>query len=73
DNLIKSRFDNFAKDGKYYGIDYHVGATVMYYNTEILGQAGVNVDDIITARTNGNGINMNIVKNVYLKLTLNAL
>ena len=48
DNLIKSRFDNFAKDGKYYGIDYHVGATVMYYNTEILGQAGVNVDDIIT-------------------------
>ena len=48
DKTIKSRFDNFAKDGKYYGIDYHVGATVMYYNTEILGQAGVNVDDIIT-------------------------
>ena len=48
DKVIKSRFDNFAKDGKYYGIDYHVGATVMYYNTEILGQAGVNVDDIIT-------------------------
>lgn len=48
DKLIKSRFDNFAKGGKYYGIDYHVGATVMYYNTEILGQAGVNIDDIIT-------------------------
>jgi arabinosaccharide transport system substrate-binding protein len=46
--LIKGRFDNYAKDGKYYGIDYHVGATVMYYNKEILDAAGVNVDDINT-------------------------
>ncbi len=48
DKLIMSRLDNYAKDGNYYGIDYHVGATVMYYNTEILGKAGVNVDDIKT-------------------------
>lgn len=48
DNLIMSRFDNYAKDGKYYGVDYHVGATVMYYNTEIMEKAGVNIDDILT-------------------------
>mgnify|MGYP000878496482 CR=1 FL=1 len=48
DKLIKARFDNYAKDGKYYGIDYHVGATVMFYNKEYLDQAGVNVDQIIT-------------------------
>lgn len=48
DNLIMSRFENYAKDGQYYGVDYHVGATVMYYNTEILDQAGVDIDSIIT-------------------------
>lgn len=48
DNLIMSRLDNYAKDGKYYGIDYHVGAQVIYYNKEILDQAGVNADDIVT-------------------------
>lgn len=48
DNLIMSRFDNYAKDGKYYGVDYHVGATVMYYNKDIMDQAGVNIDDIVT-------------------------
>lgn len=47
-NLVKSRLDNYAKDGKYYGIDYHVGAEVIYYNKEILDQAGVNPDDIRT-------------------------
>lgn len=48
DNLIMSRFDNYAKDGKYYGVDYHVGATVMYYNTEIMDKAGVDIDSIKT-------------------------
>ncbi len=47
-NFIKARLDNYAKDGKYYGIDYHVGATVMYYNKEILDQAGVDPDAIVT-------------------------
>ncbi|MEK4344277.1 ABC transporter substrate-binding protein [Paenibacillus sp. FSL P4-0184] len=45
-NIVKSRVDIYSKDGTYYGIDYHVGATVMYYNKEILDQAGVNADDI---------------------------
>jgi len=48
DKLIMSRFENYAKDGKYYGIDYHVGIPVIYYNTEICNRAGINIDDIKT-------------------------
>lgn len=48
DKLIMGRMDNYAKDGKYYGIDYHVGAQVIYYNKDILDQAGVNANDIKT-------------------------
>lgn len=48
DNLVRSRLDIYAKDGNYYGIDFHVGASVIYYNKEILDQAGVNPDDIKT-------------------------
>ena len=48
DKLVKSRLDNYAKDGNYYGIDYHVGATLMYYNTDIINEAGTNIDDIAT-------------------------
>ncbi|MBW7474771.1 ABC transporter substrate-binding protein [Paenibacillus oenotherae] len=47
-HYVKSRADIYAKEGQYYGIDYHVGASVIYYNTEILGQAGINPDDIKT-------------------------
>ena len=43
-NLVKSRFDIYAKDGNYYGVDYHVGASVIYYNKELLDKAGVNPD-----------------------------
>ncbi len=48
DNLIMGRFDNYAKDGNYYGIDYHVGASATYYNTEIMQAAGVDIDSIKT-------------------------
>ena len=48
DNFIKARLDIYAKDGNYYGAPTHVGATVMFYNTEILDAAGVNPDDIQT-------------------------
>ncbi|TLS53878.1 extracellular solute-binding protein [Paenibacillus antri] len=48
DNIVQARVDMYAKDGKYYGVDFHVGASVMYYNKEILDQAGVNADDIVT-------------------------
>ncbi len=48
DKLIMGRMDNYAKDGKYYGVDYHVGAQVIFYNKEILDKAGVNADSIKT-------------------------
>jgi len=48
DKMVQSRLDIYSKEGTVYGLPTHVGAAVMYYNTEILGQAGVNADDIKT-------------------------
>lgn len=48
DKMIMSRFENYAKDGNYYGIDYHVGMMVIFYNTEICDAAGVDIDAIKT-------------------------
>lgn len=48
DQVIPARFKIYAKDGNYYGIPTHVGATVMYYNTEIMDEAGVDIDSIKT-------------------------
>lgn len=46
--LQKSRLDNFTKNGKTYGLDYHVGTVVTYYNTDILKKAGVDYTKIKT-------------------------
>jgi arabinosaccharide transport system substrate-binding protein len=48
DKMVKSRFDIYAKDGKYYGLPTHLGATVVYYNKEITDKAGVDIDSINT-------------------------
>ncbi|TVY07885.1 ABC transporter substrate-binding protein [Paenibacillus cremeus] len=48
DKIVQSRLDIYSKNGKYYGIDFHVGATVVYYNKELLDKAGVNADSIKT-------------------------
>lgn len=48
ENNVEARFDLYAQDGNYYGVDYHVGAAVMYYNQELLDEAGVDIDSIIT-------------------------
>ena len=48
DQFVKSRLDIYAKDGKYYGLPFHVGAAVMYYNVEIMDAAGVDIDKIKT-------------------------
>ncbi|MDF2963569.1 MAG: extracellular solute-binding protein family 1 [Paenibacillus sp.] len=48
DKLVKSRMDIYSKNNKFYGIDFHVGAAVMYYNKELLDKAGVNADSIKT-------------------------
>ncbi len=48
DAFVKSRFDIYSKDGKVYGLPLHVGATVVYYNMEMMDKAGVDVDAIQT-------------------------
>ena len=47
-NIVKSRVDIYSKDGKYYGICFHVGASVTYYNKDILAAAGVDPASIVT-------------------------
>jgi len=48
EDFVQARFEIYGKDGNYYGLPFHVGATVMYYNTEILDAAGVDIDAIET-------------------------
>ncbi|MFB5661299.1 ABC transporter substrate-binding protein [Alteribacillus sp. HJP-4] len=48
DNFVESRLNVYAKDGNYYGAPTHVGASVMFYNTAILEEAGVDPDEIET-------------------------
>lgn len=48
DSVVESRYELYARDGNYYGIPTHVGATVMYYNTDIMDEAGVDIDEIVT-------------------------
>mgnify|MGYP001266204130 FL=1 len=48
DQFVQSRLDVYAADGQYYGAPTHVGATVAFYNTSIMEEAGVSPDDIET-------------------------
>ena len=48
EDFVESRFDIYSKDGKVYGLPLHVGATMMFYNTEILSQAGATPEEIET-------------------------
>ncbi len=48
DNIVKARVDIYSKDDNYYGICFHVGAAVIYYNTEICEQAGIDWKNIKT-------------------------
>ncbi len=48
DDMVASRLEIYSKDGNYYGIPFHVGAAVIYYNTEIMEAAGVDIDAIDT-------------------------
>lgn len=47
-DIVPSRLSIYSHDGKQYGIPTHVGATVMYYNTEILQKYGVDYTKIKT-------------------------
>lgn len=48
DKIVQSRLDIYSKDGNVYGIPSHVGATVAFYNKEILEAAGVDYTKIVT-------------------------
>ncbi|WP_181348098.1 ABC transporter substrate-binding protein [Thalassobacillus sp. CUG 92003] len=48
EDFVEARFDIYSKDGQYYGMPTHVGANMMYYNTEIMEEAGVDIDSIKT-------------------------
>lgn len=48
EKIVKSRLDLYSKDGHVYGLPTHVGATVAYYNTELLEQAGIDYKTIVT-------------------------
>ena len=48
DNFVTARLDIYSKDGKNYGLPFHVGASVIYYNMEILNAAVVYPYDIKT-------------------------
>jgi len=48
DDLVTSRLEIYSKDGKVYGAPSHIGATVMYYNTELLDAAGIDYTTIKT-------------------------
>ena len=47
-DIVQSRVDLYSKDGKNYGVPTHVGATVMFYNTKILEQYGIDYTGIKT-------------------------
>lgn len=48
-DLVQSRLDVYAgADGKHYGAPTHVGATVMYYNAELLESYGIDYTTIKT-------------------------
>lgn len=47
-DIIESRLAPYTAGGHNYGIDYHLGSFVMYYNTAILEAAGVDVNTLTT-------------------------
>lgn len=48
DDIVASRLEVYSKDGVNYGIPTHVGATVAFYDTAILNEAGVDYKEIKT-------------------------
>lgn len=49
DDVVMSRVDMYGdQDGNEYGVDFHLGASVCYYNMDIMNEAGVDPADIVT-------------------------
>ena len=47
-DLLASRLAPYQFGGKQYALDYHLGAYLAFYNTELLGKAGIDVASIKT-------------------------
>ena len=54
-SCVQSRFDLYKEDGTYYGIPTHVGASVVYYNMEIIEKAGFTIEDVDAIETWSHG------------------
>ena len=48
DSIVESRLNLYSKDGDIYGLPTHVGATVAFYNTELLEESGIDYTTIKT-------------------------
>jgi arabinosaccharide transport system substrate-binding protein len=48
DTIVPSRLSIYSKGENHYGVPTHVGATVAFYNTELLDAAGVDYKTIVT-------------------------
>ncbi len=49
DDVVMSRINMYGdKEGNVYGIDFHLGASVCYYNMDIMNEAGVDPAEIVT-------------------------
>lgn len=47
-SFLEPVLDIYMRNSNYYAIEYHIGAPMMYYNTELLGKAGIKPEDIVT-------------------------
>jgi len=47
-DIVESRLQLYSKDDALYGLPTHVGATVAFYNVELLEEADINWEDIKT-------------------------
>ena len=48
DNIVKARVDIYSKDGNFYGICFHIGAAVIFYNAKLCEEAGIDYQNIKT-------------------------
>ena len=48
DKIVKARVDIYSKDENYYGICFHIGAAVIYYNAKMCEEAGIDYQAIKT-------------------------
>ena len=49
DDVVMSRVEMYGdNEGNYYGIDFHLGETVCYYNMDVMNEAGIDPADIVT-------------------------